>query len=122
MQCGRGQAVDLTTEHRVSGGGATVEAEVARVQAAGGWIADGRVCDVIAVSRAFGDQEFKGSGMPGMLERGVRCALPSRQQCIYRVGQGEDTRYNSVFSRKLPVMAVLPPLLPLHIDWVMQFG
>ncbi|KAK9916403.1 hypothetical protein WJX75_002189 [Coccomyxa subellipsoidea] len=67
----RGQAVDLTTEHRVSGGGATVEAEVARVQAAGGWIADGRVCDVIAVSRAFGDQEFKGSGMPGMLERGV---------------------------------------------------
>lgn len=69
----RGQAIDLTTEHRVAGGGPTVEAEVARVEAAGGWIADGRVCDVIAVSRAFGDQEFKGAGMPGMLQRGVRC-------------------------------------------------
>ncbi len=61
-------------EHRVSGGGPVVEAEVARVTAAGGWIADGRVCDVIAVSRAFGDQEFKGDGMTGMLQKGVRCA------------------------------------------------
>lgn len=61
-------------EHRVSGDGPVVEAEVARVEAAGGWIADGRVCDVIAVSRAFGDQEFKGAGMPGMLQKGVRCS------------------------------------------------
>ncbi len=65
--------MDLTKEHRVSGSGSTVAAEVARVEAAGGWIADGRVCDVIAVSRAFGDREFKGDGVPAMLERGVRC-------------------------------------------------
>jgi hypothetical protein len=45
---------------------------VARVEGVGGWIADGRVCDVIAVSRAFGDREFKGDGMPAMLQRGVR--------------------------------------------------
>ncbi len=64
-------------EHRVSGDGPVVEAEVARVEAAGGWIADGRVCDVIAVSRAFGDQEFKGAGMPGMLQKGVRCSWHS---------------------------------------------
>ena len=56
------------------GAGETVEAETARVQAAGGWVADGRVCDVLAVSRAFGDREFKGEGLPRMMERGVECA------------------------------------------------
>ncbi len=68
----RGQAVDLTTEHRVTGSGPTVEAEVHRVEEVGGWIEDGRVCDVIAVSRAFGDREFKGNGSKSMLQRGVR--------------------------------------------------
>lgn len=62
----------MTVEHRVVGSDSTVAAEVERVERAGGWIADGRVCDVIAVSRAFGDREFKGDGMPAMLERGVR--------------------------------------------------
>ena len=71
LQC-RGQAVDLTTEHRVTGSGPTVEAEVHRVEDVGGWIEDGRVCDVIAVSRAFGDREFKGDGAKSMLQRGVR--------------------------------------------------
>jgi hypothetical protein len=64
--------MDLTQEHRVYGGGPTVEAEVARVKAAGGWVEDGRVCDMIAVSRAFGDPEFKAGGAPHMLARGVR--------------------------------------------------
>ncbi|KAK9825401.1 hypothetical protein WJX81_000526 [Elliptochloris bilobata] len=67
----RGQAVDLSTEHRVWGAGETVDAETARVQAAGGWVADGRVCDVLAVSRAFGDREFKGAGLHRMMARGV---------------------------------------------------
>ncbi|CAL5225273.1 g8068 [Coccomyxa viridis] len=67
----KGQAVDLTTEHRVTGSGPTVEAEVHRVEDVGGWIEDGRVCDVIAVSRAFGDREFKGDGAKSMLQRGV---------------------------------------------------
>ena len=69
---GRGQAVDLTTEHRVTGSGPTVEAEVHRVESVGGWIEDGRVCDVIAVSRAFGDAQFKGDGPKDMLQQGVR--------------------------------------------------
>jgi Protein phosphatase 2C len=55
----------------VFGKGPSVELETARVLAAGGWVADGRVCDVLAVSRAFGDWEFKGEGLPVMLGRGL---------------------------------------------------
>ena len=69
--CDRGQALDLTTEHRVTGSGPTVEAEVHRVESVGGWIEDGRVCDIIAVSRAFGDAQFKGDGPKDMLQQGV---------------------------------------------------
>ena len=36
--------------------------EVARVRGTGGWIYDGRVCNILAVSRAFGDWEFKVCG------------------------------------------------------------
>lgn len=30
-----------------------------RVESTGAWVIDGRVCNVLAVSRAFGDPEFK---------------------------------------------------------------
>ena len=54
-----------------------VAAEIARVEAAGGWVADGRVCDVIAVSRAFGDMQFKEeAGRRDMLKMGLECAPP----------------------------------------------
>ena len=46
-------------------------AEVERVKAAGGWIFDGRVCNILAVSRAFGDWEFKGAGLKQLLLGGV---------------------------------------------------
>lgn len=48
-----------------------MERETERVESVGGWVGDGRVCDVLAVSRAFGDREFKGSGLKTMLEKGV---------------------------------------------------
>jgi protein phosphatase 1A len=68
----RGSAViDLSTEHRVWGKGGVVAAEIDRVVAAGGWIDDGRVCGVLAVSRAFGDPDFKGQGLDNLLIRGV---------------------------------------------------
>lgn len=38
----------------------------------GGWVTNGRVCDVLAVSRAFGDRDFKGDGLEGFLQQGVR--------------------------------------------------
>jgi hypothetical protein len=50
--------------------------ELERVESTGAWVVDGRVCNVLAVSRAFGDPEFKvggaarGWGGPGGGSRG----------------------------------------------------
>ena len=54
-----GKAIDLTSEHRVYGPSKTSRAEVQRIKDAGGWVQQGRVCGILAVSRAFGDWEFK---------------------------------------------------------------
>ena len=43
-----------------------------RVKAAGGWIGDGRVCEVLAVSRAFGDWEFKSGHTDTLLQEGIK--------------------------------------------------
>lgn len=56
---------------RLYGSNKNVSSEMHRVEEAGGWIDDGRVCDILAVSRAFGDCEFKGEGLPIMLRKGV---------------------------------------------------
>ena len=69
--CRAGAAVDLTTEHRVYGKSAAASAEAARVKAAGGWLDDGRVCGVLAVSRAFGDPGLKRAGLGATLRQGV---------------------------------------------------
>ena len=49
--CRGGRAVDLSGEHRVWGKTPEVQAEIARIEAVGGWVDDGRVCGVLAVSR-----------------------------------------------------------------------
>ncbi|KAG2423756.1 hypothetical protein HXX76_015032 [Chlamydomonas incerta] len=67
----RGNAVILAHYHRVYGSGPDVSAEIERVKSVGGWVDDGRVCGVLAVSRAFGDWEFKGEGLPRLLETGI---------------------------------------------------
>lgn len=69
--CRAGVAVQLTSQHRVYGFGDHVIEEIERVEAAGGWIIDGRVCNVLAVSRAFGDPEFKGEGLKVLLQEGA---------------------------------------------------
>ena len=69
--CGRnGVAVDLTVDHR-AGGGLASRSETARVQRCGGWISQGRVLGLLAVTRALGDVEFKG-GLAKTLADGVR--------------------------------------------------
>lgn len=77
--CRGGKAVDLSSEHRVHGGGEMVEQELKRIQAAGGWVDDGRVLGVLAVSRAFGDVEFKGDGLNMLMASGVKEGLWSRE-------------------------------------------
>ncbi len=75
----------LRLHRRVSGKGPVVEAERARVEAAGGWVVDGRVCDVIAVSRAFGDLQFKEEkGRQEMLQFGVECVSVKPFSCTLR--------------------------------------
>lgn len=69
--CRAGGAIDLTTEHRVYGPSPAAAAEIARVTGAGGWIDDGRVCGVLAVSRAFGDAGLKRPGLTTTLKQGV---------------------------------------------------
>jgi hypothetical protein len=52
--------------------GKEVKTETQRINATGAWIYDGRVCNILAVSRAFGDWEFKGEGRETLLPRGVQ--------------------------------------------------
>ena len=52
--CNDGVAVQLTEDHKPA-----VKAEKARIEAAGGWVQNGRVNGSLGVSRAFGDIQFK---------------------------------------------------------------
>lgn len=70
----RQPALSRAAANRVTGQGKGVQEEIARVEGTGGWISDGRVCDILAVSRAFGDTEFKGEGLKALLATGVECA------------------------------------------------
>lgn len=54
-----GTAIDLCNDHRPFGDSPGSRSEVERIKAAGGWIAKGRVCGYLAVSRAFGDLMYK---------------------------------------------------------------
>jgi serine/threonine protein phosphatase PrpC len=70
---GPGALARLCRPHRVLGTGPDARAEAARVEAAGGWVQDGRVCGVLAVSRALGDPEFKGKeGLAALLDEGAK--------------------------------------------------
>lgn len=54
-----GKAVDLSSEHRPYGRDQTAKEEAARIEKTGAWLRDGRVMGILAVTRAFGDIEFK---------------------------------------------------------------
>ena len=59
-----GKLKELSFDHKPENPG-----ETKRVQAAGGFIEDGRVQGVIAVSRALGDWEYKNPALLKQLER-----------------------------------------------------
>lgn len=86
--CRGGAAVDLTTEHRVYGKSAAASAEGERVKAAGGWLDDGRVCGVLAVSRAFGDPGLKRARLAATLRQGVEDGAWSEDFALERKKNG----------------------------------
>ena len=55
-----GKPIVLTQDHRPVGSNKSGRKELDRVMRTGGWSVGGRVCGILAVSRAFGDYEFKG--------------------------------------------------------------
>lgn len=73
-----GRAIDLTYEHRLYGKTKTAIAEIKRVKSTGAWVSDGRVMGVLAVSRAFGDIEFKRK-MESLLVTGVQDGMWSQK-------------------------------------------
>lgn len=51
---------------------------------AGGWVEDERVCGMLAVTRAFGDPEFKGEGLQKLLRRGVEEGFWTQEEADQR--------------------------------------
>lgn len=58
--CRGGKPIDLSVDHRPSSSSKCGRSEIKRINDAGGWISQSRVCGILAVTRAFGDYEFKG--------------------------------------------------------------
>ena len=79
-----GAALEVTRDHRPAGRALGAQAEAARVAATGAWVADGRVMGVLAVSRAFGDYEFK-AGRDAFLASGAEQGLWSAATAEGRV-------------------------------------
>ncbi|KAK9122192.1 hypothetical protein Syun_019809 [Stephania yunnanensis] len=78
-----GKAETLTNAHRPYGSNKVSLQEIRRINEAGGWISNGRICGDIAVSRAFGDLRFK-TKKNEMLQKGVAAGRWS-QKFVSRV-------------------------------------
>lgn len=102
-----GKAVDLSSEHRPYGKTSISVREIARIKDAGGWIYDGRVCGILAVSRAFGDMELK-RGMEKMLVDGV-----------------VDGRWTKQFAKEVkfvsPPVTAAPDVLEMQLEATDEF-
>lgn len=59
-----GKVTELSYDHKPDNAG-----ELARVKAAGGFVEEGRVQGVIAVSRAIGDWEYKNPALLAAMEK-----------------------------------------------------
>jgi len=63
----KNRTIDLSNDHRPVSSTKAGRSEINRIAACGGWISQMRVCGILAVTRAFGDYEFKG-GRSELLE------------------------------------------------------
>lgn len=59
-----GKVTELSYDHKPDNDG-----ELKRIKAAGGFVDDGRVSGIIAVSRAIGDWEYKNPALQATLEK-----------------------------------------------------
>ncbi|GJP55176.1 hypothetical protein CLOM_g14154 [Closterium sp. NIES-68] len=66
-----GDAEPISEDHKPSGESAKAKEEIKRINKAGGWVSQGRVCGVVAVSRAFGNIAFK-TRKEEMMQQGVK--------------------------------------------------
>ncbi|CAI5931275.1 unnamed protein product [Closterium sp. NIES-65] len=71
MAVGGGDEGYISDDHKPSGDSGKAQAEIKRINKAGGWVSQGRVCGVIAVSRAFGNVAFK-TRKEEMMQQGVK--------------------------------------------------
>jgi serine/threonine protein phosphatase PrpC len=70
----KGKVIDLSHDHKPDNDG-----ELKRVKAAGGFVEDGRVQGVIAVSRAIGDWEYKNPKLLAELDGKKRKSLKKKK-------------------------------------------
>lgn len=70
----KGKVIELSHDHKPDNDG-----EMKRVKAAGGFVEDGRVQGVIAVSRAIGDWEYKNPKLLAELEGKKRKSLKKKK-------------------------------------------
>jgi len=72
----KGKVIELSHDHKPDN-----EGELKRVKAGGGFVEDGRVQGVIAVSRAIGDWEYKNPKLLAELEGKKTKIIKEKEEC-----------------------------------------
>ena len=75
-----GSVIELSHDHKPER-----DCEIKRIKAANGYVEDGRVQGVIAVSRAIGDWEYKNSNLLKENEKKLKKAAKSKNPVIEKV-------------------------------------
>lgn len=103
-----GECVDLTTDHRL-----TLQAERDRILQRGGRVVNNRVNGVMAITRAFGDLEFK-----GMLDRKRASVSTAAIELQHNLFQSDDDEKTPALLTARPDVALLT-LDPLEDEFLL---
>jgi serine/threonine protein phosphatase PrpC len=80
-----GRSVPMSVDHKPDR-----PDETARISAAGGFVAHGRVMHALAVSRAIGDREFKRCDFEGELPFSDSLVIPDPEIRVCRIAEGDE--------------------------------